>query len=147
MPAAHGGATKKYWLMDHDPAYIDVSPPVQNTWYEVYHAYDVRQLFMSILYYDDEETGASFEVRWTCDGNIYIIQDTIENDTQEYIYKNKLPSGGNDELSVDREPSEGRMPYRDKRAQDFKVEIRITSAIGTNAHLIGHALYETLEET
>lgn len=146
MPAA-SGAHKKYAWMDHDPAFIDIDPPVQNTWYEVYHNYDVRQILMSVKYKDDEEDGATVEVKWTCDGNIYTIEIELDNNYQLYVYKNKYSVLDIEDTlsSVDWGPSA--LFYQDKRALEFKVEIRVTSVVGTNAHLYGYALYETLEET
>lgn len=149
MPQASAGyvAQVKYAWMDHDPAYIDISPPVQNTWYELYHAYDVRQLLMGVKYRDDEQEGNNVEVRWTCDGNVYLFATTLDDDDQEDIYKTKFQSGTTEELTRDSTPPGMDAPYRDKRALDFLVEARVTGVIGTNAHLEAYALYETLEAT
>jgi hypothetical protein len=147
MPAAHAGAAKKYAWMDHDPAYLDQAPPVQNIWYTVYHDYDVRQLLMSVLYRDDEETGADVEIMWTCDGNVYLMQKFLNDSEQFNVYKTKYDSTNEDALDEDVAGVGGNLGYRDKRALDFLVEVRVTSAIGTNAHLEARALYETLEVT
>jgi hypothetical protein len=147
MPAAHAGAAKKYAYLDHDPPHLVQVPPVINTWYQLYHDYDVRQLLMSALYRDDEETGATIEVRWTCDGNIYVSSVDADDQIQYYIYKTKYNSVEIQPLNDDFGPGGYKGLYRDKRAQDFKVEVRVTTAVGTNARLEAWALYETLEVT
>jgi len=147
MPAAHGGASKKYWLMDHEPAEVILASPVTDVWYPVLTESDVRLLLFSIMQINDDEAVKDIEVRWTLDGNVYTVEiQNAENGAQYYIAKDKHSSvvGGLDN-NIDLISCGGKI--LDKRALEAKLEIRITSACGTNQMLIGACLYETLEET
>ena len=147
MPAAHGGASKKYWLMDHDAAAIFENPPEKDTWYEVFHAYDVRLIWCVVLQSNQETNSHNLEVRWTIDGNVYLDQFSAGNNVAYYIFRNYNPSlGGTLGLEADDEPKNAAF-YVDKRGLDFKVEVRDTDANDTNQILQASCVYETLEET
>lgn len=146
MPFA-SGADKKYAWMDHDPAYLN-QIPVQNTWYEVAHVYDFRELLFAIRYDDDEHTTPDYEVRWTIDGNIYFMGIEAEDNTQIYIRKDKYPSNaGISGLNYNPAISGNYRLYDDKRGLDGLFEVRVTHVVGTNPVLEAWLLYETLEET
>jgi hypothetical protein len=148
-PQAQGAyqAPVKYAWMDHDPPYILIAPPTINVWYTLYHDYDVRQLLMAVLQHNDEEANQDIEVRWVCDGNTYLWASSLTEGSQKYLYKTKYNKLNADTLLVDTIDGNDNPSYRDKRALDFKVDIRITSAVTASQTLEAYALYETLEVT
>jgi len=126
---------------------VDMAPPVQNTWYEVFHAYDVRLLWCRFLQVNDEAAVKAIAVRWTIDGQVYFSTVGIVNNTPTYVYRNWLPgAAGTGGLSFDPDKHLAAY-YTDKKGKDFKVEIRITDVPGTNQTLVCHCVRETLEET
>jgi len=137
----------KEWLQDHDAAVVDESPPVQNTWYELFHAYDVRLLIHRVFQRNDDVVAKDLEVRWTIDGNVYFTSLSLDDDSNNYIFRNEDPSsGGTDGLNPSAATTN--VAYHlDKRGLDFKVEVRMTSVPGTNQRLYSTAVYETLEVT
>lgn len=149
MPYAGGSiaAQIKYAWQDHDPALSSQDPPVQNTWYTIMDAYDVRLLWCHVIQTNDESAAKDVEVRWTIDGTVYFDADSYEHNAGNYIFKNIYDSAlGTSGLTL----SSGRVNAADdvdKRGLHVKIEMRMTSAPGTNQVLTGRAVYETLEAT
>jgi len=144
VPKAFG---QKFHYLDHDSDYVAQIPPVQNVWYEVFHAYDVRLIWCTVFQLNDETAAKNIEVRWTIDGNVYVAPFSLAHNTYEWIFRTF-------ERSLDAPPGLYHSAIRynaayfvDKRGQDFKVEIRITSALGTNQALYCWCVRETLELT
>ncbi|TKJ36872.1 hypothetical protein CEE36_11335 [candidate division TA06 bacterium B3_TA06] len=144
MPRASG---QKYHYQDHDSDVVDEAPPVQNTWYEVFHAYDVRLLWC-VLEQDNEENAAkTCEVRWTIDGNVYFASISLDDATAYFVFRNHLASaGGTAGLSMTT-TFRNAAGFPGKRGQDCKVEVRITDVLGTNQRLQCWCVRETLELT
>lgn len=137
----------KEWLQDHDSDVVNETPPVQNTWYEVFHAYDVRLLICAIEQVNDEAAAKDVEVRWTIDGNVYFDVVPLADSTLNWVYRNRLPSaGGTTGLAV-AASFVNAVRYTDKRGHDFQVEVRTTSVPGTNQVLTCWCVRETLEVT
>ena len=137
----------KEWLRDHDTDEVLETPPVQNTWYEVFDAEDVRLIWCWIYQSNTENDAKDIEVRWTIDGNVYFVAVALDDATPNYIYRIWTPSGGGTAglASTATEANAGH--YVDKRGLDFKVEIRMTSVPGTNQLLQCRCVRETLEVT
>ena len=149
MPAAYGGhvAQVKYHYQDHDTDVVNQAPPVQNTWYTVFDASDVRLLWCVIQQTNDETAAKDLEVRWTIDGNVYLVALSLDALTEAYIFRSHEPStAGTDGLTDSADPRNGTF-YCDKRGKAFKVEVRITSVVGTNQTLTCWCVRETLEAT
>lgn len=146
MPRANVGDIKR-WLQDHDTDEVSEAPPVQNTWYEVFHAEDVRLIWCEIYQENDEVVAKIVQTRWTIDGNIYFDSHSIPSGTTYFIYRNREPStGGTLGLStVTAEYTAARFDH--KRGLDFKVEVRTTEAPGTNQILRCRCVRETEEIT
>ena len=141
------GEYQKHHYLDHDTDVVDESPPDQNTWYEVFHAQDVRLLWCWIRQKNDEAAAKDVEVRWTIDGNVYFASVSLADDTDSYVYRSWTPSAaGTSGLVVDT-ANRNAAWFVDKRGQDFKVEIRMTSLPGTNQRLRCYCVRETLEVT
>jgi hypothetical protein len=142
-----GIITKKYWLQDHDIAIITKIPPVLNTWYTVIDVDDVRLIEFYILQSNNETAAKDVEVRWTLDGQVYLISVSVPDTFPIYINKNMVGSnGGTSGLSLN--PVEISANLFDfVCALHAKLEVRLTSAAGT-AQLLGAVCkYETFEET
>lgn len=137
----------KEWLQDHDSDIVDETPPDQNVWYELFHAEDVRLIFNTIYQSNDEAAAKDVNVRWTIDGNVYFITTNLANATTLYMLRTFLPSlGGTSGLTFSAARINA-VDFVDKRGLDFKVEVRITSLLGTNQRLLSYAVRETLEVT
>lgn len=146
MPDAHSRHVK-YWLQDHDTDESNQAPPVQNTWYEIFHAQDVRLIWCRIIQTNDETAVKDVEVRWTIDGNVYLVSESMANNAPYYIYRTHEPSAvGTAGLTAGTTVENAALDV-DKRGLDFKVEMRITSALGTNQTLNGRCIRETFVET
>lgn len=138
---------EKFHYEDHDTDVVDESPPIQNTWYEVFHAYDVRLIWCVMVQGNDEVAAKDVELRWTIDGNVYFSADSIADSSWEYAYRDALPSAvGTAGLTVGA-TSVNAGKYVDKRGKDFKVEVRMTGVPGTNQRLRCYCVRETLELT
>ena len=146
MPRASEACPKR-WLKDYDSDVVDETPPVQNTWYEVFHAEDVRLIWCVVIQDNDETDAKDVEVRWTIDGNVYFRSYNLANVTLIYLIKDYAGSvGGTGGLGVNTDPTNAGH-YVDKRGLDFKVEIRMTDVPGTNQRLRCWCVRETLEIT
>lgn len=144
MPSAFG---QKFHYDDHDTDQQDLTPPVLNQWYEVFHAYDVRHLWFLILQTNDETVAKTVEVRWTIDGQVYFVASAINNNANYWGFRNDAPSGaGTAGLSLTTSQVLACWTT-DKRGKDYKVEIRITSPLGTNQRLYCNCVRETLDLT
>jgi hypothetical protein len=142
-----GRPLQKYAYLDHDTDLVNEAPPIQNQWYTVFDAYDVRLLWCVIRQLNDEAAAKTLNVRWIIDGNIYLESISAANDTPYWVFRNWVEStGGTLGLSIDPNPYNAAR-YVDKRGQRFKVEVRITSALGTNQILRCWCVRETLEAT
>ena len=144
MPKASG---MKFHYLDHDTDVQSLAPPVQNTWYEVFHAYDVRLLWCTVTQANDETAAKDIEVRWTIDGNVYLGIGNCASASPYYVFRRLLPSAGGTAGLIILAGTQNAAYGVDKRGQDFKVEVRITSALGTNQTLICRCVRETLELT
>ena len=133
------------WLCDHDTDVVDESPPVQNTWYEVFHAQDVRLIWCIIYQVHDEAGVKDLEVRWTIDGTVYLLQTPVADSTFRGVYRNYIPSTGGTLGLAEGVATLNAALNIDKRGLDFKVEARITSVLGTNQILRCYCVRETLE--
>jgi len=137
----------KEWLQDHDTDVVNEVPPVQNTWYEVFDAEDVRLLWCHIFQTNDENAAKDIEVRWTIDGNVYFVAVALDDNTVNFIFRNRSPSSvGVAGLTATATESNAALNV-DKRGLSFKVEIRMTSLPGTNQLLRCYCVRETLEVT
>ena len=144
MPKATG---MKFHYDDHDTDAVDETPPILNNWYEVFHAQDVRLLWCYTRQSNDEAAVKTVEVRWTIDGTVYFGSFAQVSGTAYYTYRwVSLSAAGTSGLLVEAGVSNG-AKYVDKRGKDFKVEVRITSALGTNQRLVCYCVRETLDLT
>ena len=145
-----GYPPKDYFKMmwrDHDSDVVNEAPPVQNEWYPVFDAEDVRLIWCVILQDNTEAAAKDVEVRWTIDGTPYLVSVNLAAATPNWVYRFYLPSaGGTAGLDSTVNPQTAGY-WVDKRGQSFKVEVRITSALGTNQTLICRCVRETLEQT
>ena len=149
MPVAGGSIVepKKYHYKDHDTDEVNETPPVQNTWYEVFDAEDVRHLWCACYQKNDEAAAKDIEIRWTIDGNVYFSTVALVDDSENHVFRNRDPStGGTAGLSFNAAKFAAAY-YVDKRGQSYKVEIRMTAVPGTNQILRCRCVRETLEET
>lgn len=146
MPEASGRHIK-YHYQDHDPDEVNEAPPVQNTWYPVFDAEDVRLLWCVVTQSNDEVALKDVEVRWTIDGNVYLLTLNAASGTEYNVYKDWLPSAGGTAglLSIEGICNAGY--FVDKRGLAFKVEVRLTGVPGGNQVLICRCVRETVEST
>jgi hypothetical protein len=146
MPFACAGKTKYAW-MDNDTAEVYEAPPILNQWYTVVEDDDLRLLVFAMFQTNEENAAKDLEVRWTLDGNIYLLQANEDAGLVVYVSRNIEPSGSGSELSTSVQWKNAMNQYLDKRCLHGKLEIRITSALGTNQILNAKCVYETLEAT
>lgn len=146
MPRAQQGEVH-YHYQDHDTDLVSEIPPVQNTWYECFDAEDVRLLWCVLRQNNDETVNKDIEVRWTIDGNVYLRSVSCAHNSHYYIYRAFQDStdatGG---LSFDTTIRNTAYTV-DKRGKTFKVEVRITSVLGTNQALRMWCVRETETQT
>jgi len=149
MPSAQAGysAANKYWLKDHDTAYINITGPVRNQWYTVLQTDDVRILVFAFMGIDLLAAGADFEIRWTLDGNVYTTADYFASGTQIYVTRDQYPSGIGSGLIAQAGSRSAMLSLLDKRALMAKLEIRIKSVTLATDVLMAWCVYETLEVT
>jgi len=146
MPEAHSRHVK-YSYQDHDTDTVNQAPPILNTWYTLFDDEDVRLLIHEVKQSNDELAAKTIEVRWTIDGNVYFTSASLDNNTEYYVWRTFFASAGGTAGLVISTTYYNACRYTCKRGQSFKVEVRITSALGTNQILISRAIRETLEET
>jgi len=144
VPRASG---QKFWLQDHDTDVVSEAPPVQNTWYEVFNAQDVRLIWCVITQSNGETVVKDIEVRWTIDGNVYFISTSLDNNTANWIFRTRAPSTGGTAGLGATDSTVNASSFVDKRGLSFKVDVRITSVPGTNQTLLCECVRETLELT
>lgn len=146
MPEAHAADVKR-WLQDHDTDLVSETPPVQNQWYTVFDAEDVRLTWCHFIQTNDEVAAKNIEVRWTVDGTVYFVLQLATNNTGYFVYRWVMGSAvGTAGLATDT-ATRNAVYFVDKRGLSFKVEIRITSPLGTNQTLACRCTRETLEQT
>ena len=137
----------KEWLQDHDTDEVNEAPPVQNTWYEVFDAEDVRLIWCEIYQTNTDIAAKDIEVRWTIDGNVYLVTVSLDDDTVNFIYRDRAPSAVGT-AGLTSTPTEVNAGFNvDKRGLAFKVEVRMTSVPGTAQVLRCRCVRETLEVT
>ena len=149
MPVAGGNiaAQVKYHYEDHNPDYITQVPPVQNTWYEVFDAEDVRLLLCRVKQTNTDAANKDVEVRWTINGNSYLVSLNVPTGETWSVWKNHyLDPAGLAGAEMTASPLNACI-YVDKRGHDFKVEVRMTSPPGTAQTMGCWCVRETLEET
>jgi len=139
--------TKKYAWKDHDTAKLQHYPPVQNEWYEVFHAEDVALIYCAVMQWNDDNTDQDLEVKWTIDGSVYFLAWTQGQGQMHSIFRDGDPSDGGTDGLIWTAPYQLALQYCPKHGLDFKVEVRMTSAGGLNQGLLAYCVYETLEET
>ena len=141
---------KDYFKMswrDHDSDVVNEAPPILNNWYPLFDAEDVSLIWCVVRQQNDETAAKDIEVRWTIDGNVYFTSDSLAHNSLEYIYRDHMPSlGGTFGLTASAAAQNAALRV-DKGGQSFKVEVRITSALGTNQVLTCWCVRETLEQT
>jgi len=145
VPKAFG---QKFHYLEHDAAEVSEAPPVLNQWYTLFDDTDVRLLMVIVIQTNDELAAKTIEMRWTVDGTVYSTSFNCANNTEYYVYRDTRTSAdptGSLSFIATMYTAMGR--YLDKRGQTLKVEVRITSALGTNQTLVSRAVYETLELT
>ena len=146
-PSAFGSGGKKYWLKDHDTALTE-DTAVQNTWFTVLDEEDVRLIYHSVEYDDEEHNMPTIQVRWTLDGNVYIGDGSDEAaGSQWYFYRNKYATSEASNELIGQLTRILCMYDVPKHALHAKLEARVTNAVGTTPVLRQRCLYETLEET
>jgi hypothetical protein len=141
------GANVKYAYLDHDTDVQDLAPPVLNQWYTVFDADDVRLLWCEVIQSNTEAAAKNIEVKWTIDGTVYFCTVAANSGTSYLVYRSTLASAGGTSGLWFAATSFNAAYYVDKRGQDFKVEVRIVSALGTAQTLTGRCVRETLEQT
>jgi hypothetical protein len=146
MPVAHAGETK-YAYLDHDTDVVNEAPPILNLWYMVFDAEDVRLLWCVVNQINDEHVVKNVAVRWTIDGNVYYNSDTLGDNNPVWVYRSEEPSSGGTSGLYMVTSEQNAAFYVDKRGHSFKVEVRITTAPGTNQTLTCYCVRETLEQT
>jgi len=149
MPVAGGniGAGAKYHYQDHDTDRVNMAPPEQNTWYEVFDADDVRLLWQSIYQSNTEAAAKDVEARWTIDGQVYLGMISLPDSDQSYVYRTEYPSAAGTAglfIFTDRVNAAWNV---DKRGRSFKVEVRMTGLPGAAQTLTSNCVRETLEVT
>ena len=119
---------------------LDQDPPVQNTWYTVFDGTGgLRLRFLSSRQRNDEAAAKDVEFRMTIDG---VSVDSIANshDNLVWYYWNLEPG-------IERVTTGVFMfhHYVAVECHDALIEMRMTSAPGTDQRLDGRLHYETLE--
>jgi len=133
------------WLKDTDTNMVDLLPPVLNQWYTVFEAKNVRLLWCVINQSNVEAAAKHIEVRWTIDGNVYFVDDNLGSGAYDYIFRSNAPSAlGTDGLWYNATYVNAARNV-DKRGINFKVEVRITTALGTNQRLRCWCVKEILQ--
>lgn len=146
MPTAHAGETK-YAYRDHETDQVWEVPPIQNQWYTVFDAEDVRLLWCFIWQTNDEVAEKIVEVKWTIDGNVYVRSKLIADTTDIYVYRAHASGAlGTDGLEITAAIANAGF-YVDKRGHSFKVEVMMVDPPGTNQQLLCDCVRETLEQT
>ena len=139
MPRAHAGVVK-YHYRGHDNDTVFKAPPVQNEWYELFDDEDVRLTFCNVIQENDETAAKDVQFRWTIDGIVYLETVSLDNGVFAYIWRSPIDLDSGTEVR-------NAGFYTDARGQDFKVEVKMTSAPGTNQTLTCRTVRETLELT
>lgn len=142
-----GRPIQKYAYLDHDTDIVNLAPPVLNQWYEVFHAYDVRLLWCLLYQTNGEAAAKNIEIRWTIDGTVYFNVSALTSGTGYYVYRDYTENFGGTVGLVTTANIVNAAYYVDKRGQDFKVEVRITSALGSAQAFSCRCVRETLEVT
>ena len=137
----------RWHYLDHNTDVVDESPPILNNWYEVFHDEDVRLIFCTVYQTNDETAAKDIEVRWTIDGNEYFRAFSLADSTTEFLYRQADPGVAGVSGLWHQVGWTTAAFHSDKRGQHFKVEVRITSVLGTNQRLRCYCVRETLEIT
>lgn len=146
MPQAQGRDVHRCYGWE-PLAILDQTPVVQNTWYTVLEAEDVRVPYITIMHDNTDNVAKEVEIRLTLDGSVYTITWTLADNTWNWIHclaqsdafgnsATPRPAGANDD-------DHGLEIF----AHDFKYEIRMTAVPGTNEVLSGRVRHYTHTET
>lgn len=147
MPAAFGAGGKKYHYLAYDTAYLD-QVPVQNTWYTVLEDEDVRLLWCRFEHINDDSDPQDMEIRWTLDTHVFFQSAAgLNGGTPRWVYRNFQESAAGTQGLIITADEYNADKYTDIRAQNCKIEIRMTSAPVKNPAIHCWVVYETLEET
>ena len=142
--AGGGGKGGAQPYKDHDTAFNIVSPPTINVWYPQMHDFNARVIWCCVFQVNDEAAAHSLQVRWTIDGNLYVVTiPAAANAAIYYIYRSIRPSGGGTDGLDYSATLFNAGYYVDKRGLDFLVEIQITDVPGTNQGIAAMVTYET----
>lgn len=137
---------KKWHYEDNDPDQVSEAPPTLNLWYELFDEEDQRLIFHHIKQANDEVAAKTCEMRWTIDGTVYLRAQSLASGQDYFIYKTEAVSGAGAPIYASTTTVNAGY-HTDKRGLSFKVEVRITEALGTNQTLISHTVREKLVET
>ena len=141
---------KDYFKMswrDHDTYVVNEAPPNLNEWYEAFDLEDASLIWCRVRQTNTETAAKDVEVRWTIDGNPYFTSVSLESGTWQFVYRSMPPSSGGTAGLTATAASYLAAYYAAKHGQSFKVEVRITSALGTAQTLRCECVPETLEQT
>ena len=124
-------------------AALDQAPPVQNTWYTVLDTVSKARLYSLVFkQINDEAAVKNIDFKVTADGL------TLENSADRasgianYFYQSPYSSS----VAWIQNPNYIMSNYYIAfHAKSLKVEMRTTSAAGTNQHLCGYVRYARLE--
>lgn len=120
-----------------------IQPPIQNTWYTMFHDFNVRLIWCTLIQINDETAQHQVEIRWTIDGNVYDLSFLANNNTVYYIYRDPTPSSGGTAGLLQTTSTQNAAFFVDKRGLDFLIEMRLTDVPGTNQAIYAGATYET----
>jgi len=124
-------------------AELNQDPPTVDTWYPVLDGQiDCRLVFCAVRQINDEAAAKNLEVRWVLDGETFSAAFSADNDTWYYVYRVATSNALAETASV---VATGY--YAARHAQLADVDVRITSAVGTNQELDGRVDYEVLMAT
>lgn len=153
MPRASAAyvAQVKYWRRHYPLAVLDQVPPVQNTWYTLLETVeDVWLAFVRVLQANDEVAVKNINMRWTADGRTLTRQagdlGQANNTTNWWsLQSNTLDDiSGSTTITPAGTAIDGGGPFF---GLSVKLEVRLTSVVGTNQTLRARAIYYLEEAT
>ena len=128
---------------DRAMAEMDVTPPVDDLWYDVFDpdiASDLRGLFLTVRQSNGGASDEDLDVRVTADGTVYQGSFTATSGVVYYMYLDTY-----NQLNIVDDTVIREMKYMEPwYAQTMRIRIRQTSAVGAGATLRGRCRYEQL---
>ena len=122
---------------------LDQDPPVQNTWYTMFDGTGgIRIRMMTVKQINDEAAAKTIELRMTIDGTALVETPQVQSNDSWYYWTVRA--------WTDRVYGDDTAPwlaqyYKAVECHDVLIEVRMTSAPGTNQKLDGRVHYETFE--